>query len=309
MRLTAMGLLPFLALAFCALPPTVQADGDDVFKPDSIERNTWTYATADGHPLQLDLRIPHPAEQDVPGIIFLHGGGFSSGQRNRGPHVSLLDSLAAHGIPSASISYRLTMKGKGFGCSIPAEEKQGAVEAAVQDLMAAHDWLESSSLPLPGQWMVMGSSAGAEAAMWAGYGLSPSPFVGVVSFAGAISSAVPIPHNPAPFFGVHGQCDPVVPCGEALHRRCQASDPGAWPLCGSQCWAERMIQSGHAAVFMGFCSGDHSVCNSGMTSPQIQDLLISWLRTAEGKQMSSIRVLDGEASLQVTPGPCPWPCQ
>jgi len=309
MRLIALGVLPLLALAHCDFTSNSHAAGDSTFRPDSVAHSSWTHSIVDGDTLQLDLRIPHPQEAGIPGVIFLHGGGFGAGQRNRGPHVSLLDSLAASGIASASISYRLTMAGKGFGCSIPTGEKQRAVESAVEDLMAAHGWLDASPLPLPEQWIVMGSSAGAEAAMWAGYGQASSPFIGVVSFAGAISTTVPMPHNPAPFFGVHGLCDPIVPCGDALHRQCAPGTPGAWALCGGQCWAERMTLNEHAAMFIGVCSGDHSVCNSGMLSPKIQELLIPWLRSAETRQASSTQFFSEEGSFQALPAPCPSPCQ
>jgi acetyl esterase/lipase len=255
--------------------PEGEPRGNAVGAP--VERHV--YAVLEGDSLALDLRLPQTKPTFPVGVVFLHGGGFSAGHRSLGPHVDLLEVLASEGIASASISYRLTMKGRGFGCNIPSQDKQHAVESAVQDAETAFEWLSQSPLPLPEDWIIMGSSAGAEAAMWAGYGQGSTLFRGVVSFSGAIDASVHVSESAPPFFGVHGMCDDVVPSGNALHRRCNSDDPGAWPLCGGECWSSRMFESGAPHQFWGICGGDHSICNSAMTDAEIQDHLLAWIKS------------------------------
>ena len=241
------------------------------------------------------------------GVVFLHGGGFSSGQRNSGPHVRLLQTLAEEGIASASITYRLTMKGRNFGCNIPREEKQRAVQNASEDAYRALRWLKQSSLPLPEHWVIMGSSAGAEAAMWAGYGQEDPHFSAVVSFSGALSANLPVPESAIPFFGVHGVCDDVVPAGLGLHRGCAPNEVGSWMLCGGECWSTKLAASGVPFQFRGICDGTHSVCNAGMTDPEIQKDLIAWLKS--GFQLESTRQFRPESSsLFQEMESCPSPC-
>lgn len=191
---------------------------------------TYLYAIAGSDSLHLDLRIPAQPNTAVPAVLFLHGGGFSSGARDVGPHVALLDALASAGIASASVTYQLSMKGPGFGCNVTAESKQRAVDLAAHDALTALDWLEqqhtSIGLDSTQQWIIMGSSAGAEAAMWAAYGVSPDRFAGVVSFSGALADGMTMPASPPPFFGCHGLNDAVVPPEKALHRGCSLRSQG-----------------------------------------------------------------------------------
>lgn len=297
----------FIGLSLC--PGFILSQNENPVTP-SLSRdvvNTCIYTVVDGDSLALDLRIPNRGVSAQIGVVFLHGGGFSSGQRNSGPHVRLLQTLAEAGIASASITYRLTMKGRNFGCNIPAEEKQLAVQHASDDAHRAFRWLKQSPLPLPEHWVIMGSSAGAEAAMWAGYGQEDPYFLAVVSFSGAISASHPVPESAIPFFGVHGICDDVVPAGLGLHRDCPPDEVGSWMLCGGECWSTKLAASGSPFRFRGICDGTHSVCNTGMTDPEIQKELIAWLKS--GFQLESTRQFRPETSSRFQEmESCPSPC-
>ena len=65
------------------------------------------YASPAGRPLNLDVYLPASvATTRRPGIIQVHGGGFSSGSRREA--MPLLTHLAANGWVGFSIDYRLS---------------------------------------------------------------------------------------------------------------------------------------------------------------------------------------------------------
>lgn len=307
--ITAQHCWPLLILlSFCS-QVGLQRPPETPTEASGFVKSTHVFRHVGPDTLALDLRIPSVSIANAPGVVFVHGGGFSAGQRDRGAHTLLLDSLAMRGIPSASISYRLTMKDKGFGCHVPSREKQAAVEAAAEDLKAALDWLQQApaALALPDNWVAMGSSAGAEAAMWSGYGAHPHAWRGIVAFSGAVTDTLTLPSPPSSFFAVHGHCDAVVPPGRDLHRSCRESDAGGWWLCGGLCWAERITDAGGLATTREYCTGDHMVCNSAMLDPALQHELILWLNGL-GRNQETQRAFkspDGHFSS----GPCPHPCE
>lgn len=253
--------------SFCERPePATSTFSSHIYKEDSI-------------PLYLDLRRSNVTYPDQPGLIFVHGGGFSTGSRDAPPVQCFLDSMASKGITSASISYTLTRKGRGFGCDVPISEKQTAIRLAGQELMAAKNWLtKQAHLQLPRHWIAVGSSAGAEAALWAGYQSSPESWSGVVSFAGALDGQLNVPENAPPLFAIHGACDPVVPSRRSLHRQCSPKSPGAWMLCGGLCWADSLIEAGYAASTWTECEGGHRVCSTALVDPRVHEALLDWIQ-------------------------------
>ncbi len=297
---------PFLFLVVAC--NTTHSQPDTLLHP-VVHQSTHLYQIWEGDSLFLDLRIPDPTLGDTPGVLFLHGGGFSQGHRSRGPHVDFLDSLASKGIPSASISYRLTRAGLGFGCDVAAAEKKATVEMAGQDLMAALDWLLSSPLLLPKEWAAAGSSAGAEAALWAGYGLDPQQWIGVISFAGALSQEINVTDSAPPLFAAHGTCDRVVPPGEGIHRGCQKEAPGAWMLCGGLCWAEQLSAHGIGSSSYAYCGGEHGVCNTAMLDSALQASLVAWLVRPERRRATSRVRVSSDGDHLEGEGTCPQPCQ
>lgn len=261
----------------------------------------------DSVPLFLDLRRPPAPDSSQPGLIFVHGGGFSQGSRDALPVKCFLDSMASMGITSASISYTLTRKGLGFGCDVPVSEKQTAIRLAGQELMAAKNWLtQQTHLQLPGHWIAVGSSAGAEAALWAGYESSPESWSGVVSFAGALDGQLNVPEHAPPLFAIHGACDPVVPSRRNLHRQCAPNSPGAWMLCGGLCWADSLIEAGYAASTWTECEGGHRVCNTALVDPRVHQALLDWIQALP--YGDNIAWQDGQRRLSREPQPSCPPC-
>lgn len=266
------------------------------------------FAQREEGPLHLDLRLPRSAAS-APGVVFVHGGGFQMGTRKSGPVTHFLDALATAGIPSASISYRLTMKGRGFGCNIPVEDKRRAVALAGEDLEDALTWLEGQEdrKGWPSQWVAAGSSAGAETAMWSGYVHAPDRWAGVLSFSGAVdASAIPMDSAP-PLLAIHGQCDALVPIGVDIHHFCPADSPGAWALIGGPAWADSLRSVDVPASTWTVCGGSHRVCTSALSNPAVVDRVIQWLMKG-GREEWHVLVDEAGRTLQAGRSSCPQPC-
>jgi acetyl esterase/lipase len=72
----------------------------------AVQMQTLKYASPDGVDLSLDLYLPQDAPGPLPLIVFLHGGGWSQGNRTTGPDFKRF--FAQDGIAMAAIDYRLT---------------------------------------------------------------------------------------------------------------------------------------------------------------------------------------------------------
>ncbi len=103
----------------------------------------------------LDVWLPSGARQPYPLVIFIHGGGFSGGdKRDVGPKVA---PLLQHGFAVASIDYRLS--------------GEAHFPAAAQDVKAAVRYLRahaSAHAIDPDRIALWGESAGANLAVMAG---------------------------------------------------------------------------------------------------------------------------------------------
>lgn len=130
--------------------------------PDSVvEYKSITYVRYGERELQLDLYLPanlNPvnrnegtANNPVPGIILIHGGGWRSGFRTHLTPMAI--ELANAGYVAATISYRLA--------------PEAPYPAAIHDVKAALRWLRSNAAQYhvdPAQIAVGGSSAGGQIA-------------------------------------------------------------------------------------------------------------------------------------------------
>ena len=203
---------------------------------DEIRVETATYATKDGENLNMDIYLPqNDYEQKRATIIYVHGGGFSGGQRDGENIKTFCTRLANYGYVVASISYRLTRKGKpeGFGCNCPATEKLNTIYAASEDLLDATFFLIENRHQYainPQQIILSGSSAGAETVLYTAYqpaycyGLDSGPvsFAGVIGMAGAIPDTTALYDESAiPSLLFHGTDDNLVPYGTAPHHYCE----------------------------------------------------------------------------------------
>lgn len=125
--------------------------------PDTVthDRNI-EFGKGGDRPLQLDLYTPKERSHPVPAILFIHGGGWSSGYRQI--YHYYCTKFAEHGFVAATTSYRLS--------------NEASFPAAVEDVKCAVRWLRSNAKKLgidPDKICVAGGSAGGHLAMMVAY--------------------------------------------------------------------------------------------------------------------------------------------
>lgn len=84
---------------------------------------------------EYDLFLPAGSERDRPAVLFVHGGAFTEGHRNRTDEVyaNVLYFLARHGVAGVNINYRLAPQ----ACFPEATRDIAAVVQAVRDTAPA----------------------------------------------------------------------------------------------------------------------------------------------------------------------------
>ena len=244
---------------------------------DEVSMETYTYATKDGENLDLDIyRSVLDSEPERATLIYLHGGGFSGGERNSEQIQEFCRQMAGYGYVVASISYRLTRKDQpgGFGCDCPADEKLNTFYAAVEDLQDATYFLierrEQFSID-PLKIIIAGSSAGAETVLNAAYQppycydlpSGPVSYAGVISMSGAIpDTMVMYDESAIPSMFFHGTDDLLVPYGTAPHHYCNEDTPGYLILHGPKTIAQKLEELEVPYWLYTFCGGGHEIANS-----------------------------------------------
>lgn len=227
-----------LFLFFLCISPQIWCQTrykDAVFS--DLRKRTFTYADT----LQLDFYDSKFDEETLkPLVILVHGGGFVAGQRDGSDEVGLSTTLAKKGYAVASISYRLTMKGKSFGCDCPATLKMKTYVDAVDDVLKSLFYLTHYAADFridPNKIILIGSSAGAETilntvVMKNHYLFKPMPFpnikiIGVISLSGAtLDSDYLTKENAVPMLFFHGKLDFKVPYEIAAHHHCGPNSQG-----------------------------------------------------------------------------------
>ena len=198
-------------------------------------QETYRYAERDTSALYMDIFRPDSCAQTTykgvakPAIMFVFGGGFSSGQRSDSNVRGWFQRLTADGYTVVAIDYRLGMKGYRMGRGL-----RGAVKAldrfllsqqmGVEDVFSAISFLAAHpELNVPADNIVIsGSSAGAIIALASAHAIANGltdglpqgfAFKGVMSFAGAIISKKGAPkfhEAPCPLLLFHGTADKIV---------------------------------------------------------------------------------------------------
>jgi acetyl esterase/lipase len=250
------------------------------FSFDEINTETYTYATKNGENLKLDIYLPAgDPEMERATLIYVHGGGFSSGERDSERIKQFCNQIAGYGYVVASISYRLTRKDKSgaFGCNCPAEEKLNTFISAIQDVQDATFFLIQNREQFgidPQKIILAGSSAGAEAVLNAAYmppmcyGLDSGPvsYAGVIGMAGAIPDTVVIYDESAvPSLLFHGTDDNLVPYATAPHHFCKSGEPGYLILNGSYTIAEKLQKLNVPYWLHTTCGGAHELSDKPMS--------------------------------------------
>ena len=113
------------------------------------------FASPGGRPLLADLHLPARLEAPAPIILWIHGGGWRSGNRHAGPDLSRF--FAARGFAMAAIDYRLSGR-----ATFPAQ---------IEDVKTAIRWVRSIAADYgldAGRIGLWGASSGGHLAALAG---------------------------------------------------------------------------------------------------------------------------------------------
>ena len=280
MKRSVFFLKVILPVLFLSLKVTAQERYKDEIT-DSVRVETFTYAFKDGKSLDLDVYFPALDNQTKrPLIFYVHGGGFTGGQRNDPGIQQYCKKLAQHGYVVSSISYRLTRQGTetAFGCDCPAVDKLNTFNNAVQDLQDATFFMIKNRDKMgidPQKIILSGSSAGAETVLNTAYqppycyGLDSGPvsYAGVISMAGAVPDTSRIYKESAiPSLLFHGTCDNLVPYASAPHHYCKTSQPGYLILHGSYTIAGKLKKLGIPYWLVTYCNSAHEIAGKPMTT-------------------------------------------
>ena len=169
--LLATALVAAALVAGCTLPRP-PGDGtiryrDQVFSNVNVTRDI-VYGNApdlEGNPVDLELDLYQPVGDTVnqrPVVIWVHGGGFTSGDKSSG--ATQANFFARHGYVAASINYRLLSPTGCGGNPDPTPECQQAALGAQHDAQAAVRWFRRHAGTYridTSRIAIAGSSAGA----------------------------------------------------------------------------------------------------------------------------------------------------
>jgi acetyl esterase/lipase len=128
-----------------------------------VETRNLEYARIGDRSLQLDLYQPAKLDRPVPGLVFIHGGGWSGGSREVYKYYTV--RYAQRGYVAATISYRLV--------------GEAPYPAAVEDAKSAVRWLRANAAKYhidPDRLAAVGGSAGGHLAMMLGYSADAKQF-------------------------------------------------------------------------------------------------------------------------------------
>lgn len=206
---------------------------------------------------KLDVCQPEGERRDT-GLILIHGGGFSSGNRNA--MLGYCRLLAKGGFPSVTISYRLTSQGHAF-------------PKALEDVSAAVVWMRANAENLgidPQKIVLIGYSAGGTLAMSTGYA-DGSRIAGVVSVAGIsdfgpLRSSTPHAKLRRDIDAYVGRAGPVAPSpiksvsrGDPPTFLFHGKDDNLVPVSQSVAMAETLKARGVKVLFRAFEDAGHEI--------------------------------------------------
>jgi len=254
---------------------------------------TLTYAKNDTLQLDLDFFVPEKTTKEkMPLVIYVHGGGFSGGERESGH--SLCNYLATNGFATATISYSLYAKGKKFGCDGALSNKIKAFQHGANGVWLATAFFLKNAKKYnidPSKIFIAGSSAGAESVLHAAFwdiktmnlykNTLPKDFkyAGLISGAGAIMDLNLITEkNLIPMLFFHGSSDVTVPYATAAHHLCKVNSTNWLMLFGSYSIYNHIIKLNGSASLFTYCNGGHEF--SGTLFEKDQSYILGFLNDA-----------------------------
>lgn len=200
---------------------------------DKFSKKTYLYSVKDSDSLYLDkYSFADDTEDDKPCVIFMFGGGFITGVRDKESYIPYFRFLAENGYAVVSIDYRLGLKpvleNKDMSARDFIRTFVNAIYIAVEDLFDATAFTLGKADEWgidPGMIIANGSSAGAISVLQGEYSITnrkevasklPEGFnyAGVISFAGAIfenARDINFGSAPCPILMFHGDADSNVP--------------------------------------------------------------------------------------------------
>jgi acetyl esterase/lipase len=181
----------------------------DVTVTNDIAYRTTTDYHGQPVTLALDTYVPSNSQTKRPAVIFLHEGGFTSG--NRSSLANYARDFATRGYVSVSIDYRLRPDMQWFDMA----QRPLAARDAYDDAIAAIAWVRAHAAELgvdPSLVFAGGYSAGAVTAMELADpppGAAPGLVSGAIAIAGYSTGAAQAGGSPVLDF--HGNTDGLVP--------------------------------------------------------------------------------------------------
>ena len=238
-------------------------------KNTTFSKRTYTYHRVKKEKnLKFDFYKPKNRNGKIPLLIYVHGGGFSAGDRKEKIATYFAKEMAQYGYAVASISYRLTMKGKGFGCNTKTALKVEAFNDVSKDISYAVKYFlrRKNKFKIDVDKIILvGSSAGAEAVLNLAYVynnkiLNPNfKFAGVIAMSGAVTSIDKITLETAiPTQLFHGIQDNLVPYNIDSHHYCKLKSIGYLNLFGSKAIADKLKSINKPYYLYSVQNGNHS---------------------------------------------------
>ena len=213
---------------------------DEIFPAVRVTRDIAYGQALDEHGqveiLKLDLYEPEGDTEALrPAYVWIHGGGFTGGDKADALNAEIATRFAQRGYVAASINYRLR-EGEYF---VPEDPRlPEVIREAQNDSQAAVRWLRANAAAYRIDGLriaVGGSSAGAIAALFVNYNASESGDSGNPGYPSNTSAGVSISGNMAtsfmgagepPVLVVHGTEDTRVPYQGALNIVARGAEVG-----------------------------------------------------------------------------------
>ena len=100
-----LAIVAALAVFGALASPRTQVDAERVMRD-------VTYSTIDGINLKMDIYYPQTGSSPYPAVMYVHGGGWTSGSKDGGAGMRDIPTLLEHGYVVVSIDYRLAPQWK-----------------------------------------------------------------------------------------------------------------------------------------------------------------------------------------------------